>query len=562
MRLFVSSPVFKVYLVVTGIILAASLAGIYMTFTIPITIEEPVAVLNYEHQGEFDYVARQTAAYLFDDLPLETEAETVEAEETPEPTPGPPPAPSSTPKYPSEIASRFEMLFTYELVPEQKNLVTTVTEEVEVKADMVRDGKREEVVLVPKIAKMERFTVVFSLDASDLAASPTTTITANVYTTIDTQDDLIFESFTQSLTIRSNGPLLEVDKNLPKTERASYGKYSYEQTGEFHYIVHLKPASPWGAINIQPPSFEPPPPPPPEPPPPPPAPPPLSAKTFGPEDMIYTKLFDSMDITFSYFFQADKPVSQIMEDVQINAVLENPGVWTKTFVLVPHTEKSGPFAVTFALNNDDFNHVRNVYETIASETGVSVPHNLIIKADVRTVAETDFGLIDEDFSQTLSTTLGGDTLEWTEELAHSQLGTIEKIRMIPNPERFVGLSLSEARIVFPTMTGIFSVAFLGLLALYVRYRPKQVPYLDEAALRARKKYKGAIVDVEELPQAEASQMVVSFTSLDELVRAADTLFKPVLHKVEPEKHTYCIIDGLTRYQYVLGYTEEEPASHA
>jgi len=38
---------------------------------------------------------------------------------------------------------------------------------------------------------------------------------------------------------------------------------------------------------------------------------------------------------------------------------------------------------------------------------------------------------------------------------------------------------------------------------------------------------------------------------DELVRIADDLVKPVLHKVEEERHIHCIIDGGIRYLYVI-----------
>ncbi|MBA7630615.1 hypothetical protein ES703_38138 [subsurface metagenome] len=241
--------------------------------------------------------------------------------------------------------------------------------------------------------------------------------------------------------------------------------------------------------------------------------------------------------------------------MEINAVLENPGVWSKTFVLVPPTEKSGDFTVTFSLDTDDFSHFRDVFRAIERETGVSVPHKLTIKADVHTVAQTDFGLIDKEFSQTLSTTLGGNVLEWKEELAESKPGAIETSGMVPNPDKFVGLSVSQARIAFPTVTGVSFALFLYLLMLYMKFRPAEVPEIEKEAQRAKKKYKDSIADIKELPEAKADEMVISLSSLNELVKAADALLKPVLHQAEADKHTYCAIDGLTRYQYI---SESEP----
>jgi len=57
------------------------------------------------------------------------------------------------------------------------------------------------------------------------------------------------------------------------------------------------------------------------------------------------------------------------------------------------------------------------------------------------------------------------------------------------------------------------------------------------------------VDIEQLPSVKANETVIPLSSLDDLVRIADDLVKPVLHQVEAERHIYCIVDGTVRYQY-------------
>ena len=527
-------------LILILIVLLAAISGVYMAFRLPTEVEEQIVVLNYEHQGEFDYLAQVKAAYLFGDIPLE-------ATEPDEPSPEDKP---STLKYPTEMIYMVDMTFSYRCVPDKP--VTEISEEIEVKAFLDKpDTGREEVILVPKTTRTEDFTVYFSLEADDLTSSSRITITAVVYTTIETDAGPIFESFTQSLAMRQNGPLLEVTTGLGTTQRTSFGELSYEQIGNFGYSVLLKEDSPFGAMILKPPSVTPPTPPTP--------PTELSSKTLGPQETLYSKLFDSMDITFSYRLESDRPVSQIVEEVEINAVLEDPGVWSKTFVLVPLTEKSGDFTVTFPLGIDDFSHFNDVYRAIERETGVSAPHKLTIKADVHTVAQTDFGPIDEEFSQTLSTVLGGDIIGWEEELVSSTPGVIETIRMVPNPDKLVWLSISEAKIVFLVLTGILLAPFLYLLIRYVKFKfkfkPGKLYRVEEESLRARKKYKGVIVDVKEMPEAEAREMVIPLNSLEELAKAADALFKPMLHKAEAGRHTYFVLDALTRYQYI---SEVEP----
>ena len=189
-RVSIEPGVRKLLLILISIVLLASIFGVYKAFTLPTEIEEEIALVNYEHKGEFDYLAYIEACYLFDDIPLETA-------EPDEPSPESPPA---KPKYPIEMIKKIYIFFHYCFVPDK--LVWGISEEVEVKARL----GREEVILVPKKTTTEEFTVGFSLDASELDLSSDITITAYVYTTVETHAGPIFESFAQSLAM-TDSPL-------------------------------------------------------------------------------------------------------------------------------------------------------------------------------------------------------------------------------------------------------------------------------------------------------------------------------------------------------------------
>ncbi len=530
------------FLVVVAILLVVSLIGTGFAFSQPDQIEQKVTVLKYEHTGKFNYIATQKPSYLFGDISLEDVLKTQETPKAKEPAPVAPL--QSNPKYPVEMIDTVDITFIYGIVAEK---LARVSEDVEVKVVMQKEGgKAQETIVVPKTQRTGGLTVSFSLRGEDLASSATTTIQAAVYSTIETTDaDPVFESFSQSMVIRLKGPHIEVDKNLKSTQRASFGSLVYEHVGVFDYVVKLKDTSPFGAITLEPPT----PAPQPEPAPTPEAP-LTSDKKLGPEDTIFTKLFESANMTFTYRLISDGTVSQLTEEVKIEAILENPEVWTKTITLVPPTKKNGPFTVSFVLDEATLARFQDVYKAIEKETGASVPPNVALKATVKTIGETPHGIIDQTFTQTLSTSLGGQTIKWNEKLDASQPGKIEKSRLVPNTKGFMGLSLKGSRSFGTVFSGLLLILFVSFVALNARFRPPELSPVEEG-LRASKKHKDVIVDVKELPGASFNEAVVMLGSLDDLVKTADSLLKPILHKAEPDKHTYCVIDGTTRYQYVV-----------
>jgi len=519
----------RLFLVLISIILLASIFGVYKAFTLPLEIEEQVPLLNYEHEGRFDYLVYLKPSYLFGPEPAEP------------PLPPLPPPPPSDLKYPTESIDRFNLTFAYRFVPDKP--VTRISEEVEVIAIVKSpEVEEEEITLVKKTSRTEDFTIDFTLDMTDDISGGDITINAYVYTTVETDTGLIFEGFTQSLGMRSKGALLEVDGDLNQTELGYVGDLNYEQQGEFDYGVRLKPDSPFGAITLKPPSVPLPPPPT--------LPAPLPAKTIGPGEVIFLKLVDSMDASFYYDFESEQPVRGLTEEVTITAVLENPEVWSKTFVLMPRTKKSGDFTTSFPL---DINHFTEMLEAIRDETGVGAQsYNLTIKADVHTVAQTDFGPIDEVFSQTLSSGLGKGTLEWNEELVESKPGSITTSQMIPNPNKYLGLSVSVARNVSAAIAGVFFLLLLVPVILST-LKPVARSLSDREALRIKKQYRHIVAEAMSQTPLEGEK-IISLGSMADLITVANELGKPIIHQAptkSQEPHAYYVFDGATRYQYVL-----------
>lgn len=81
--------------------------------------------------------------------------------------------------------------------------------------------------------------------------------------------------------------------------------------------------------------------------------------------------------------------------------------------------------------------------------------------------------------------------------------------------------------------------------------------MEEELKRNRKKYKELISEVTDFPEVKVEESIIDASSLEALVNISNNSLKPILLKVEPEKHIYWVSDGQTRYCYVVKDEELE-----
>jgi hypothetical protein len=166
---FMGNTVNKLLLIITGAVLLASISGTIMAFISPVEKEESINLANYQHKGEFDYIAYMKPSYLFS--PELQELVTT----------------SPSQKYFTEIIKSIDMTFTY--VPEEE-----ISAEVEVKAVLENHNVwQKEITLVPATTKNGRFTIEFPLDIEGLN---------QLFDTIDEELDII--SLNREVTIVVN----------------------------------------------------------------------------------------------------------------------------------------------------------------------------------------------------------------------------------------------------------------------------------------------------------------------------------------------------------------------
>ena len=84
---------------------------------------------------------------------------------------------------------------------------------------------------------------------------------------------------------------------------------------------------------------------------------------------------------------------------------------------------------------------------------------------------------------------------------------------------------------------------------YREYRRKWISRIEADDLLVKGKHRDLVVDVAKLPEIKDDEATIELDSLEELVKVAESLLKPVLRLAEKERHIYCVMDGETRYQY-------------
>ncbi len=512
-----------------SLLLIASMFGVWQAFSLPSRTEQPVAAANYEHRGEFNYLVYLKPNSLYGSAqPQEEET----AQET-------------SPVFFRNIIDEAELAFGYRF--ESSEPVSSVANEVVITTVAENPGLwQKEITILEETHEGEELRVEFPLlpllDSIDQVVHDIQeeigvgtqqnrfTIRASVNTTAETATGATIEDdFSHEITVIVQTYTLTLDGSLKGSDTGVKDDISYREEGWFDYEVHLKPnqlyetdvlrsETPTGTDSSSP------------------------TQTLGPGLTYFRRIVDSIEASFSYQFLSDKPATGLVEEVEVTALLEYPGMWTKNFTLVPKTSKPGPFLVDFPVDIELFEAVTN---TLRTELGFgSASYDLTIQATVHTTADIGSAHIDEVLTQTLEGQLGTTSFTLKGDLSKKRPGTIVEYTMVPVANTWVFRGLSLAGLVLAVF------AFMFVLRNSRQAQAVAISGIEEEALRAKRKHKGVIVDVSELPAAGANEAVIPIGSVDELVRAADALLKPVLHHAGADKHTYCVIDGGTRYLYV------------
>ena len=274
------------------------------------------------------------------------------------------------------------------------------------------------------------------------------------------------------------------------------------------------------------------------------------------EATLYTEIIEYINNTFTYTFETSLEANITIEH-STTMRLES-SKWGKTFDTSPQTELNSAGTVTSFSNNYlvNISQVRTLEQTLEKETRAPVSdYNVTIRPEIHIMADNSITTIDEYFTPTLSLAFKhgasqGNYISITG-LEHTTPKTITDTKRIPRPEvtnqRYASYGFFATLLVLTTATSF------ALYRKKVKNSQKPEKLMEEIVAP----YQEVIAESAGEPSYKGQTAIVPMKSLEDLVKVADWIGKPVLSSEKasniPSKSTrvFYVLDGTTRYECTI-----------
>lgn len=255
-------------------------------------------------------------------------------------------------------------------------------------------------------------------------------------------------------------------------------------------------------------------------------------KSLGEGEIYITEFVDFIDTTFNYEFSGDKEAT-IQGDYNIVASAagfikgEDKGdiiVWKKDFRILPKTSFSNngnkvEIKEKISLKLDEYNEFAKAV-TEASKVNTSV--NLDVVMNINIQVKTDNGIIEETISPSMVIPLNTSMFQISGNTSIEKPGAIEETNQIQLPVN------RNKVIIYIVILGI-----LLLILVYLVFFTKSVVIikdpLEKELKQIFKKHGDRFVALSKEPFIN-SNYINQVKSIDDLVRIADELCKPIIYK--------------------------------
>jgi hypothetical protein len=282
------------------------------------------------------------------------------------------------------------------------------------------------------------------------------------------------------------------------------------------------------------------------------------------EGSIFRRITDRIDINFTYHFEGNIEANFTVQ-YYIYEFIETSS-WTKQFIELPEqiVESTGTslnFSVT-DIPTVNFTLIQSFVNKISDETGLySSQYSLNITTEIDIAAETSVGTIYETFTPTMKiefrTSASEGEIIFVTGLVHAKTEQkIQKTDTVYNQE------VQQQRNFFYAGS---TTALFGLIVsvwFFMKTGPQEPPKPEKLLEDVIAPYEEIIVEASQGP-SEKEQVLrtantVPINTLEDLVKIADTLNKPIIHMHKPpETQIFYIIDGLTKYEFTTTFSAME-----
>lgn len=289
---------------------------------------------------------------------------------------------------------------------------------------------------------------------------------------------------------------------------------SYAQTGNLDYSVSLKPNTLYD-----------------------------NASRLGPGRTYFSKLANSVDTIF-YYDLSGSGIGKVSGTYQLVASLSTD-VWEKNYTIIPRTAFSGEgganFQVPFSVN---LSRYTELVTSLGNEVGVPAKEsNLKLVYSIESNYLAGGRELKESFSPVVSIPIGKGMFEVGGDMFSQRSGAVKAT------ESYVQQDVLDNRWYYLN-TSFLLLFLLAAFALLTEGKRLEIDVPGTAGA-INKRYGEWIVGSKEVPNVHKGQRMMPLLSIDDLVKVADELGKPILHSENGGKHLYCVYDGQLVYSYHL-----------
>lgn len=311
---------------------------------------------------------------------------------------------------------------------------------------------------------------------------------------------------------------------IPAEETQTISLLEYQHIGIYNYTANLKPNIIYNKTTLKP----------------------------G-EGTLYLRITEDLNITFLYTFQSDKEVNATIT-YSVREYLESTK-WIKQLnaSITEMTINGTGEQIGIPVNNVpslSFAALESLANQLNQEIGVyTSEYNATVITHIQILAETSVGTIYESFNPTLTIALKYGTSEGdiliVQGLENTKNGRITQENTISN-DWIINQRYASYITTATAMTGL--VLTLTLIKTKPTKAGKPQKYLEEII----EPYEEIIAEVSQEPTPKTPITSVTMKSIEDLVKIADSLAKPILHIQKTENtHAFYVFDETTRYEYII-----------